>query len=39
MVECSGGEVFLINMPDGRLRMCADNGLLRRKLKIGSLLK
>jgi myo-inositol-1(or 4)-monophosphatase len=39
MVECSGGEMFLINMPDGRLRMCADNGLLRRKLQLGSLLK
>jgi myo-inositol-1(or 4)-monophosphatase len=39
MVECSGGEMFLQNMPDGRLRMCADNGRLRKKLKIGSLLK
>src|SRR5471032_2672154 len=32
IVECSGGEVYLKNLPDGRLRMCADNGLLRRKL-------
>ena len=39
MVECSGGEMFLKNLPDGRLRMCADNGLLRKKLKIGSLLE
>jgi myo-inositol-1(or 4)-monophosphatase len=39
MVERSGGEMFLKNLPDGRLRMCADNGLLRRKLKIGGLLK
>jgi myo-inositol-1(or 4)-monophosphatase len=39
MVECSGGEMFLINLLDGRLRMCADNGLLRRKLQLGSLLK
>jgi myo-inositol-1(or 4)-monophosphatase len=39
MVECSGGEMFLKNLPDGRLRMCADNGLLRRKLQLGSLLK
>jgi myo-inositol-1(or 4)-monophosphatase len=38
MVECSGGEMFLINLPDGRLRMCADNGQLRKKLQIGSLL-
>jgi myo-inositol-1(or 4)-monophosphatase len=39
MVECSGGEMFLKNLPDGRLRMCADNGLLRKKLQLGSLLK
>jgi myo-inositol-1(or 4)-monophosphatase len=39
MVECSGGEMFLKKLPDGRLRMCADNGLLRRKLHLGSLLK
>jgi myo-inositol-1(or 4)-monophosphatase len=39
MVECSGGEMYLKNLPDGRLRMCADNGRLRKKLKIGSLLK
>jgi hypothetical protein len=38
-VECSGGEMFLKKMTDGRLRMCADNGLLRRKLQVGSLLK
>jgi myo-inositol-1(or 4)-monophosphatase len=38
MVECSGGEVHLKNLPDGRLRMCADNGLLRKKLQLGSLL-
>lgn len=39
MVECSGGEMFLKELPDGRLRMCADNGLLRENLKIGGLLK
>jgi myo-inositol-1(or 4)-monophosphatase len=39
MVECSGGEMYLKNMPDGRLRMCADNGLLRKKLDLGDLLK
>ena len=39
MVECSGGEMFLKTLPDGRLRMCADNGLLRKKLKIDGLLK
>jgi myo-inositol-1(or 4)-monophosphatase len=39
MVECSGGEMFLVPMADGRLRMCADNGKLRRKLKLGDLLR
>jgi myo-inositol-1(or 4)-monophosphatase len=38
MVECSDGEMFLKKLPDGRFRMCADNGLLRRKLQLGSLL-
>lgn len=37
MVECSGGEMFLKSLPDGRLRMIADNGLLRKKLKLASL--
>jgi myo-inositol-1(or 4)-monophosphatase len=39
MVECSGGECWLRPAPDGKLRMCADNGLLRKKLQLGSLLK
>ncbi|HEV2319357.1 MAG TPA: inositol monophosphatase family protein, partial [Verrucomicrobiae bacterium] len=39
MVERSGGEMFLKQLPDGRLRMCADNGLLRKKLKAGELLR
>jgi myo-inositol-1(or 4)-monophosphatase len=39
MVECSGGECWLKTLPDGRYRMCADNGLLRKKLQLGSLLK
>ncbi|MEJ0090867.1 MAG: inositol monophosphatase family protein [Limisphaerales bacterium] len=39
MVECSGGECWLKNLPDGRYRMCADNGLLREKIQLGSLLK
>ncbi|HEY1662425.1 MAG TPA: inositol monophosphatase family protein [Verrucomicrobiae bacterium] len=38
MVECSGGEMYLKLLPDGRLRMCADNGKLRRKLKLDDLL-
>jgi myo-inositol-1(or 4)-monophosphatase len=39
MVECSGGECWTKPAPDGKLRMCADNGLLRKKLQLGSLLK
>jgi len=39
MVECSGGKMHLIPMSDGRLRMIADNGLLRKKLKLDSLLR
>jgi myo-inositol-1(or 4)-monophosphatase len=39
MVECSGGEMFLKHLQDGCFRMCADNGLLRRKLQLDSLLK
>jgi myo-inositol-1(or 4)-monophosphatase len=39
MVECSGGEFYTRPAPRGKFRMVADNGLLRRKLQIGSLLK
>jgi myo-inositol-1(or 4)-monophosphatase len=39
MVECSGGECWLKALPDGRFRMCADNGRLRKKLQLGTLLK
>jgi myo-inositol-1(or 4)-monophosphatase len=38
MVECSGGECWTRPAPDGKLRMCADNGLLRKKLRLGGLL-
>ena len=38
MVECSGGECWTRPAPNGKLRMCADNGLLRRKLQLGNLL-
>jgi len=31
--------MYLKTLPDGRLRMCADNGRLRKKLQIGSLLR
>jgi len=39
MVECSGGECWTLPAPGGKLRMCADNGKLRKKLQLGSLLK
>jgi myo-inositol-1(or 4)-monophosphatase len=39
MVECSGGEFHTRPAPRGKLRMVADNGLLRRKLQLGGLLK
>jgi myo-inositol-1(or 4)-monophosphatase len=39
MVECSGGEFYTQPAPGGKFRMIADNGLLRRKLQLGSLLK
>ncbi len=38
MVENSGGECWTRPAPGGKLRMCADNGLLRKKLQLGSLL-
>ena len=39
MVECSGGEFYTQPAPGGKFRMVADNGLLRRKLQLGSLFK
>jgi len=39
LVENAGGEFYALPAPHGKLRMCADNGKLRRKLQIGSLLK
>ena len=39
MVECSGGEFFTRPAPGGKFRMCADNGRLRRKLRVRHLLK
>jgi len=39
LVENAGGEFYALPAPEGKLRMCADNGLLRRKLQVGSLLK
>jgi len=39
LVENAGGEFYVLPAPHGKLRMCADNGKLRKKLQIGSLLK
>ena len=39
LVENAGGEFYWLPAPGGKMRMCADNGKLRKKLQIGSLLK
>jgi myo-inositol-1(or 4)-monophosphatase len=39
LVDNAGGEFYTLPGPNGKLRMCADNGKLRKKLQIGSLLK
>jgi len=39
LIECAGGEFYALPAPGGKLRMCADNGLLRRKLQLGNLLR
>ena len=39
LVENAGGEFYTLPAPHGKLRMCADNGKLRKKLQIESLLK
>ncbi|HXR48250.1 MAG TPA: inositol monophosphatase family protein [Candidatus Limnocylindrales bacterium] len=39
LIECAGGEFYARPAPGGKLRMCADNGRLRRKLQIDGLLK
>lgn len=39
LVENAGGEFYTMPAPHGKLRMCADNGRLRKQLRIASLLK
>jgi myo-inositol-1(or 4)-monophosphatase len=39
LVECAGGEFYTRPAPGGKFRMVADNGLLRRKLQLGGMLK
>jgi myo-inositol-1(or 4)-monophosphatase len=38
LVENAGGEFYAMPAPGGKLRMCASNGKLRKKLQIDSLL-
>jgi myo-inositol-1(or 4)-monophosphatase len=37
LVENAGGEFYAVPAPQGKMRMCADNGKLRKKLALGSL--
>ena len=39
LVENGGGEFYTLPAPNGKMRMCADNGKLRKKLQLGSLLR
>lgn len=39
LLENAGGEFYAVPAPGGKLRMCADNGKLRKKLKLGGLLQ
>jgi myo-inositol-1(or 4)-monophosphatase len=39
LVENAGGEFYSVPAPNGKMRMCADNGRLRKKLQLGGLLK
>jgi myo-inositol-1(or 4)-monophosphatase len=39
LVENAGGDFYTRPAPGGKLRMCADNGRLRRKLQVENLLK
>jgi myo-inositol-1(or 4)-monophosphatase len=38
LLENAGGEYYALRAPGGKLRMCADNGKLRKKLRAGDLL-
>jgi myo-inositol-1(or 4)-monophosphatase len=39
LVENAGGEFYVLPAPHGKLRMCASNGKLRKKLRLDGLLK
>jgi myo-inositol-1(or 4)-monophosphatase len=34
LLENAGGEFYAVPAPEGKMRMCADNGKLRKKMKI-----
>jgi myo-inositol-1(or 4)-monophosphatase len=38
LLENAGGEFHAVPAPEGKMRMCADNGKLRRKLRVNDLL-
>jgi len=38
LVENAGGEFYAVPAPGGKIRMCADNGQLRKKLQLRSML-
>jgi myo-inositol-1(or 4)-monophosphatase len=39
LVENAGGEFYAAPAPNGKMRMCADNGQLRKKLQLGSMME
>lgn len=39
LIECAGGEFYALPAPGGKLRMCADNGRLRKQLQVDRLLQ
>jgi myo-inositol-1(or 4)-monophosphatase len=39
LLENAGGEFYALPAPQGKMRMCADNGKLRRQLRIDSMFK
>lgn len=39
LLENAGGEFYAVPAPGGKMRMCADNGKLRRKLQVEALFK
>ncbi len=39
LLENAGGEFHAVPAPEGKMRMCADNGKLRKQLKVESMLR